>query len=411
MSNMDQSSSSIQPPQVAVKKQRDPRLDFWRGIAMLIILVAHIPGNFWAWYIPARWGPSDAAEMFVFCSGFAAAIAFGGTFERAGFWMGTRRILFRCWQIYWAHMGLFFFIAMTTVITTWIAAPDGVNYMKKLNLIPFFETNTAANLVGLFTLTYVPNYFDILPMYMIILLMVPLVIMLQRLHTGAAIAFCVGLYLATWYFKLGFPAEPWSERKWFFNPLGWQLLFFTGFMLSKGWIKGPPVRTSFAILAIIFILAVVPISNWMIYKDHSILQPIHDFFWVKGFKTNEHLLRWAHVLALTYVAVWAIRGHEQALLKWPCTIIVKVGQQALAAFLASMAIAWNLGFVLDEIGRTNLNVALVNIFGLACVIATAYIVSWYKSEPWKRRAKPERANVASEPKAASGALPATAPAE
>ena len=74
---------------------RDPRLDFFRGIAMFIILIAHIPGNAWGRWIPARFGPSDATEMFVFCSGFAAAIAFGGTFARRGFWMGVGRVLFR----------------------------------------------------------------------------------------------------------------------------------------------------------------------------------------------------------------------------------------------------------------------------------------------------------------------------
>ena len=54
--------------------QRDPRLDVFRGLAMAIILVAHVPGNPLAEFIPARFGPSDAAEMFVFCSGFAAAL-------------------------------------------------------------------------------------------------------------------------------------------------------------------------------------------------------------------------------------------------------------------------------------------------------------------------------------------------
>src|SRR3546814_2318146 len=70
---------------------RDPRLDFFRGVAMLIIFVAHVPDNPWAGFIPARFGWSDATEMFVFCSGFAAAIAFGGSFATAGFGYGTVR--------------------------------------------------------------------------------------------------------------------------------------------------------------------------------------------------------------------------------------------------------------------------------------------------------------------------------
>src|SRR5687767_1437073 len=77
---------------------REARLDFFRGIAMFIIFIAHVPLNPWNNYIPARFGPSDATEMFVFCSGFASVLAFGGSFRRHGFTIGTLRIIHRCWQ-------------------------------------------------------------------------------------------------------------------------------------------------------------------------------------------------------------------------------------------------------------------------------------------------------------------------
>ena len=78
----------------APARTRDPRLDFYRGIAMFIILIAHIPNDPWAKWIPARFGFSDATEIFVFCSGMASAIAFGGAFMRKGWWMGTARVSF-----------------------------------------------------------------------------------------------------------------------------------------------------------------------------------------------------------------------------------------------------------------------------------------------------------------------------
>ena len=99
---------TVAPPTSAI---RDPRLDFFRGIAMFIILLAHTPGNAWTSWIPARWWFSDATEMFVFCSGMASAIAFGGTFDRAGLGLGTARVGFRIWQVYWAHIWMFFAIA------------------------------------------------------------------------------------------------------------------------------------------------------------------------------------------------------------------------------------------------------------------------------------------------------------
>ena len=57
---MDVTSS---PQAESGKKERDVRLDFFRGLAMFIIFMAHVPGNAWGRYIPARFGPSDAAEI------------------------------------------------------------------------------------------------------------------------------------------------------------------------------------------------------------------------------------------------------------------------------------------------------------------------------------------------------------
>lgn len=252
------------PTAAAAPRVRDLRLDFFRGIAMFIILIAHTPGNFVTLWIPARWGFSDATEMFVFCSGMASAIAFGGTFDRSGWRLGTARVGFRIWQIYWAHIGLFIAVAALMAALDHYGGFDK-NYIGSLNLWKFFE-DPAVPLLGLVTLTYVPNYFDILPMYMVVLAMMPIIMALQRVHTGLVFAFMVAVWLGaqTWLFgdyHLAFPAEPWSARNWFFNPFGWQLVFFTGFALMRGWIPKPPVHTALIILATVIVLANIPLSN------------------------------------------------------------------------------------------------------------------------------------------------------
>lgn len=88
-------------------KIRDPRLDFFRGVGMFIILIAHIPWNDWTNWIPARFGFSDAADMFVFCSGAASALAFAPLFYTRGWWLGTMRVVYRVWQVYWAYISVF----------------------------------------------------------------------------------------------------------------------------------------------------------------------------------------------------------------------------------------------------------------------------------------------------------------
>nr|MDJ0983357.1 OpgC domain-containing protein [Kiloniellales bacterium] len=161
------------------RSERDVRLDFFRGLAMFIIFIAHVPANPWGRYIPARFGPSDATEIFVFCSGFASALAFGSIFVKKGFFLGAARIVYRAWQIYWAHICLFLMTASVVVLgTEFIGIKD---YVGRLNLHHFFN-DPANGVVHLLTLTYVPNYFDILPMYFGVLMMIPIMMALSRIH-------------------------------------------------------------------------------------------------------------------------------------------------------------------------------------------------------------------------------------
>lgn len=225
--------------EIPAKRPRDPRLDFFRGIAMFIIFLAHTPGNWWAGWIPARFGFSDATEIFVFCSGMASAIAFGRVFEERGVLMGTSRILFRAWQVYWAHIGLFLAVLVLMVGADKLLG-TGNHYVASLNLQVFLE-DAGTNLLGLLTLTYVPNYFDILPMYLVILLLVPVMVVARWQHPALPFVIMGALWAFAAARWLDLPAEPWSSREWFFNPFSWQLVFFTGFALMRGWLPKPPI--------------------------------------------------------------------------------------------------------------------------------------------------------------------------
>jgi len=401
------------PPSAAVAaaapRVRDLRLDFFRGIAMFIILIAHTPGNFLTSWIPARWGFSDATEMFVFCSGMASAIAFGGAFQRAGWTLGTARVGFRIWQVYWAHIGLF--IAVAALMAAFDFYGDtGKTYIGSLNLWKFFA-DPAVPLLGLVTLTYVPNYFDILPMYMVVLAMMPLMMAAQRIHTGLVFALMAGIWLgaqtALWGpANLSLPAEPWSQRQWFFNPFGWQLIFFTGFAFMRGWLPKPPVHAGLIALAALVVLANIPLSNigvraiardWFFVTDAG--NPVIDArLAIRPLinKTDFGLFRYLHFLALAYLA-WVLAGDKGDNLLARGTgvlariwghilaIILKVGQQSLAVFVVSMFTARVMGFVMDHTGRETGMTLLVNLGGACVLVATAYGAGWFKSQPWRRK--------------------------
>lgn len=393
-------AASTAAPAVRV---RDPRLDFYRGIAMFIILIAHIPGDPWARWIPARFGFSDATEIFVFCSGMASAIAFGGAFVRKGWWMGSARVAFRIWQVYWAHIGLFFFVAMS------MAALDqsGLfekSYINSLNLQHFFK-DPASQMVGMFTLTYVPNYFDILPMYLVVLALMPVFVGLQqKLGFWAAALASVALWAVAQTGVLALPAEPWSERQWFFNPFGWQLLFFTGFAFMRGWISAPPVSKTLIWVAALFLVLSAPFGSWKVFLwvdawNSDIADQIRKVWpLTKEFrdKTDFGLFRFMHFLALAYLG-WVVAGEKGARLIatgtgalaqiWQVvlTLITKVGQQSLAVFVFSMAAARILGVLLDQTGRDFFPVLFANLLGFALIIGVAYLAGWFKSQPWKAK--------------------------
>lgn len=366
------------------------RLDFYRGIAMFIILIAHLPRDPWALWIPARFGFSDASEIFVFCSGMASAIAFGTIFRDQSWFIGAARILYRMWQIYWAHIGCF--LAVFLVITTADAWIEGADYVGRLNLLHLLD-RPRENIVGLLTLTYVPNYFDMLPMYIGILAMVPIVAGLAKFNPVYAGLFIGVTWLAATTGLIGMPAEPWSDREWFFNPFAWQLVFFTGFAFASGWLKPPRYDKRFIALAIVIVVVTVPFVWWMTLRASPFLSDLYATMQPLRSKTDFGVFRYIHFLAVAYLAFWAVGegGRRLAAARglWGRVVdtIRLVGQQSLAVFVTSLVIAQSLGVVLDLIGRSTLNVAAVNLFGFACLIATAWVMRWYKSEPWRKAAK------------------------
>ncbi len=369
-----------EPPEQKAKRHRDARLDFFRGIGMLIILIAHIPNDGWALWIPARFGFSDATEMFVFQSGMASAIAFGLTFDRSGALALVARVAQRIWQIFWAHICVF--IAVVAIMVVAGTRYDGATYIGSLNLVPFMK-DPGTLLVGLLTLTYVPNYFDILPMYIVILALMPLMIFAAKANRYMPLFLMSIMWLSTQFGLTRLPAEPWSDRSWFFNPFGWQFLFFTGFFLMRGALPSPGFDRRLMALAIAVVILTVPVA-WVRFHD------VHPFFQMAAAriapladKTNFGILRFVHFMALCYIAVH-LAGEKGSRLRGPVVrVLTVVGQQSLAVFVTGMVIAQPIGIALDYAGRTATAEVFGNLFGFAALIGTAYLVRWFKTSPWK----------------------------
>ncbi len=415
-------SAPIDNSAAAREARRDPRLDFFRGVGMFIILIAHTPWNTWNNWIPARFGYSDATEIFVFCSGAASAIAFYKSFEQKGWWIGTARVAYRIWQLYWCHIAIFFTILTALMVVNNVLVDANRNYVGLLNL-ERFVADPRAFMPSLFALTYVPNYFDILVMYIVVLALMPIIVGLYQWRGPvAAMGFSVLLWALVsqpWlafldvpiFTALNLPAEPVGrDRTWFFNPFCWQLIFFTGFAFSLGWIPKPPVTWWLILIALAIVLVSIPLDPDGVpanrfFKARPELAPIYDQ--IRAFrsevgplqsKTFFGLFRYIHFLAVAYL-VWSLAGDKGHRLPRTglgggiVTIVRRVGQQSLAVFIASLLIARLLGVVLGEMdpdGRGKAEqaalwvVICVNLVGFASIIAVAYIAKYFRNPPWQR---------------------------
>src|SRR6266403_4398033 len=94
-------------PASVVTTGRDLRLDLFRGIALWLIFLDHIPSNIVNWITIRNYGFSDAAEIFVFISGYTAAFVYGRAMQERGLIVASARIWRRAWQVYVAHVFIF----------------------------------------------------------------------------------------------------------------------------------------------------------------------------------------------------------------------------------------------------------------------------------------------------------------
>lgn len=374
---------SADPTTNPAKRPRDIRLDVARGLCLVIIFIAHIFDNSWAAWIPARFGFSDATEIFVFCSGMASALAFGATFRTHGMLTGTARIVFRCWQVYWAHLAVFL-VATAIMIAAGAFHGPGIDYAGGLGLGPLFDQRAGQALLGIVTLRWVPNYFDILPMYLAILLMVPVVMALSRRDLRLVALFVAATWLAAFAGWLSLSAEPWGTRPWFFNPFSWQLLFFTGFAFMSGWLPAPPTDRRLVYAAIAFVAASLPLA-WA--PLHEAIQPFaiaRDAIAPLIDKTTFGVFRYLHFLSLAYLAFVAAGERGRNLTGAVVEQLRRLGQQSLSIFTSGLILAFTASVVLTEIGRTFWTIAAINSAGIALLVVIARVATYFKAAQWSR---------------------------
>src|SRR5919197_2597371 len=164
---------------------RDLRLDLFRGIALWLIFLDHIPSNIVSWITIRNYGFSDATEIFVFISGYTAAFVYGRAMQERGFIVAGARVLKRAWQVYVAH--IFLFVIYMAEIAYVASSFENPLYNEEMGIFDFLK-QPDVTLVQALLLKFKPANMDVLPLYIVLLLGFPPVLWLMLRLPVAALA-------------------------------------------------------------------------------------------------------------------------------------------------------------------------------------------------------------------------------
>lgn len=347
-------------------------IDFWRGFALVTIFINHIPGLYFERFTFRNVSLSDSAELFVFLAGWAMRkLTDGKARALPAKWL-VIRLEARAFQVYFAQ------IVVTELAIALIAAAaiflDAPFLLDWHNASAVFMDPVKAN-IGLVLLSHQLGYFNILPLYVVLLFIAPAVALLQRQVPALLPLIALSIYAAALVFGINLPTWP-VEGTWFFNPLAWQLIFVLGFLLAGEDGLGNFARRHHSVIRLLaFPVLLLGIAVGMTnFSPNPIFIPEPKLFFMfdKTFLSPARLL---HSLAL--VAFFA--GTYKTISLWlehPSNFLCLLGRNSLNVFcaLSLLSLAGQIGRYF--FGGSVASDAIIVTFGILVMGFIAWLAEW-----------------------------------
>jgi hypothetical protein len=229
-------------------------------------------------------------------------------------------------------------------------------------------------------LRYRPLNMDVLPLYIVLMLFLPIILQLINWRANLTLAASVALYMLSWQYDLHLTAYP--NGFWSFNPFAWQLLFVFGAWCALGGARRISRFISSPVtlwISVAFLVAAFGVTLTWYFPQLNYLMPHLVEQWIYPIdKTDLDVLRFGHFLALAVIALRLVPagwpGLESRWL-WP---MILCGQRSLEIFCLGVALAFAGYFVLMESSAGLGLHFLVGICGILTMSAVAWLLSWYK---------------------------------
>lgn len=354
------------------------RLDLFRGLALWLIYIDHVSPDLLTWFTIRNYGFSDAAEIFIFISGFTAALVYGRATFEAGFVIGTARVLRRVWQIYTAHL-LLFLILMAEIAFVVAVSEKPSFYIGEMEVADFFK-EPGPVMIQTLLLRFRPLNMDVLPLYVVLMAALPLVLALARLHRDLPLVLSILFYVLTIRFDLHL--STYRDGFWSFNPCAWQLLFVFGAWCALGGARRlSPILGS----PIVFWLAVAFLSAALFVTLTWYFPRLEGFIpaWLARLiypinKTDFDILRFTHFLALAVVALRFVPGGWAGLQSPWARPLILCGQYSLQIFALGVALSFAGYAFLMELDAGVLPHVIVGAAGILILYIVARTFAWYK---------------------------------
>ncbi|MFB6458874.1 OpgC domain-containing protein [Bradyrhizobium tunisiense] len=370
--------------------ERELRLDLFRGLALWLIFIDHLPASLLTWFTIRNYGFSDATEIFIFISGYTAAFVYGRAMLESGVLIATARILRRVWQIYVAHVFLFtIFLAEISYVATRFENPL---YTEEMGIMDFLK-HPDVTIVQALLLRFRPVNMDVLPLYIVLMMALPLILWSMKWRPDVTLGLSVVLYAVTWEYDLYLSAYP--NGFWAFNPFAWQLLFVFGAWCALGGARRMSRILSSRVtmwMAIAYLVAAFYVTLTWYVPQLSQFMPKRIEQWMYPInKTDLDVLRFTHFLALAALTVRFLPRDWPGLKSRWLRPLILCGQHSLEIFCLGVFLAFAGHFILAEVSGGAAMHALISLSGVLIMWGVAWVISWYKRVADKSGAKTKNA--------------------
>ncbi len=255
----------------ASESRRDLRIDFLRGVAMLMVVIAHIEiPSAYHLFTPERIGVVSEPEVFVFLSGLVIGLIYPALIAKEGWRSAAQKLFKRSLQLYIVSLWVVILVYLlrfvpainASVLYTWTDSQTGIVYDLYNN-----PGADAGNFIqNMLVLRYGPGQFNIMGLFVILMFIAPVILWaLYHKQTLLLLVISGGFYI----FNVIQPTRVTiAQFENAFSLLAWQLLFVIGVAAGFHWdkllriIQGKYGRPILIICAVLFfILLVYSLNN------------------------------------------------------------------------------------------------------------------------------------------------------